>query len=113
MYSLRKVLKSGTETNEFIGARYSLVNKDFDPVGFDKLWDGDPDVYAYINDIPLYRDERNYIISSNGALFCNVSYKKRPSAEEVSAEIDGRWRISDYSMKAVVGNIVNGRDITI
>ena len=77
MYSLRKVLKSGTETNEFIGARYSLVNNDFDPVGFDKLWDGDPDVYAYINETPLYRDERNYIISSNGALFCNVSYKRR------------------------------------
>ena len=81
MYSLRKVLKSGTETNEFIGARYSLVNNDFDPVGFDKLWDGDPDVYAYINETPLYRDERNYIISSNGALFCNVSYKDRKSVD--------------------------------
>ena len=81
MYSLRKVLKSGTEVNEFIGARYSLVNKDFDPVRFDELWDGDTAVYAYVNDMPLYKEDRNYIISSNGALYCNVSYKKRQVEE--------------------------------
>ena len=83
MYSLRIVSAQNTESNEFIGAKYSFVHKDFSPIEFEKLWDGNGDVYAYLcyngQEVPLFIDERNYIISPNGALYCNLTYKKRPS----------------------------------
>ena len=85
MYSLRIVSAQNTESNEFIGAKYSFVHKDFSPSEFDKLWDGSGDVYAYLcyggQNVPLFTDERNYIISPNGALYCNLTYKKRKEIE--------------------------------
>ena len=109
MYSLRIVSAQNIESNEFIGAKYSFVHKDFSPIEFDKLWDGNGDVYAYLcyggQNVPLFTYERNYIISPNGALYCNLTYKKRD--KEV---IERDKEVIDW----VIGNdgSVNGKVIT-
>lgn len=89
MFILRKLFKEHnknayTESNEILGDSYTTVTehnegwetlaKDWDHIG--------QKIYCFIlhdggsKVIPLYQDQGNYIMTSDGNTFANVTYRK-------------------------------------
>jgi len=96
MFTLRRISEDGIEMNQFIGDGYSLVDREVNYeafcLNFEKFFkrkhvaDLDPTadeftkkVYAFVGngDIiqPLYKNQNNYMMMSNGKTFDNVSFK--------------------------------------
>lgn len=96
MYSLRRISGAGVQMNQVIGDNYTLIHREWNPEEFkrsfkvhfevDHVADGDPTstndskmVYAFIGNgtflQPLYKNQKNYVMSSNGNTFDNVTYK--------------------------------------
>lgn len=96
MFILRRVSEEGVEMNQEIGSSYTFIHREYNPEEFRKTFelvysknhvsDGDESAdddtkkcYAFVcnGDFvqPLYKNQSNYIMSSNGNTFSNVSYR--------------------------------------
>lgn len=96
MFTLRRYSKFGVQMNQEIGDNYSFIERECNYnefcINFERFFkkghvaDLDPtadqdtkDVYAFIGNgsvlHPLYKNEHNYIMSSSGKTFDNVSFK--------------------------------------
>lgn len=76
--------KKGVQSNTALGNRYSLVRQDADSTEFERIvnecFSGKPKngEYAFVvteggkKIIPLFEDERNYIMTASGATFEEV-----------------------------------------
>lgn len=82
MFTLRKITQTGVEMNFNLGDSYTLVTKENSPEEFEKglkehLFYGD--IYAFVswnNEIlPLYKNQKNYIVSESGKTYDNLTYK--------------------------------------
>lgn len=87
MYTLRRISKNGLETNQYLGESYTVIDRDLDDefkrsyqAVFNRPVPDDTDVYAFVGNengdviFPLYENQRNYIVSPNGATFSNLTY---------------------------------------
>lgn len=87
MFILRSITKRGNESNITLGSKYSLIteadnNEDFKAI--QSLTAGqstNSEVYAYLEDengskIPLYKGQRNYIMTENGRTFSNLTNRQ-------------------------------------
>ncbi len=85
MFALRKVTEDGVETNIALGDGYTIVNRETSPSDFERAmgaagFDAADGIYAIVLtyrgvSIPLYDTHGNYIVTENGATYCNLSYK--------------------------------------
>lgn len=82
MFTLRKITQSGIEMNFDLGNAYTLVVKERSPKDFDKEMKDHPfynEIYAFIiykdEILPLYKNQKNYIVSENGTTYSNLTYK--------------------------------------
>ena len=96
MFALRKIIENN-QTNYALGIQYSIIHRFEEPelfqetflkvFGYNHVADLDPtsdnytkNCYAFImtNDfepIPLYFNQKNYIMTENGKTFSNLTYK--------------------------------------
>ena len=95
MFVLREVFPDGTESNRYLGDHYTVTAKSLRPIEFDEcvkdVYDVDdfesmdpkPNIYGFIRtwDIesafPLYKGNKNYIVTENGNTYDNVSESPR------------------------------------
>lgn len=85
MFVLRTINQDGIERNQFIGNDYSFFSKECNEKEFDELANAincdNCECYAFINfydggkTVPLYKNCENFIMTSDGATFSNVSFK--------------------------------------
>lgn len=82
MFALRKISSEGIELNFDLGDQYSLVTKERSPEKFEEAIKDHPfigDIYAFITwkdeILPLYKNQKNYIVSENGTTYSNLTYK--------------------------------------
>lgn len=97
MYTLRKINGDGLESNQIIGPFYVIVfrqynydefcrsfkaffNMDHVPDDHPEAGDFSKQCYAFINNgssffEPLYKGQRNYIMTESGQTFANVSFR--------------------------------------
>lgn len=91
MFTLRRISGQGVQMNEFIGDGYTLIHKVFNPGDFNRMiehhftkpsgdaGDEHKNVYAFVVNgsfvQPLYKNQQNYIMASNGQTFDNLSFK--------------------------------------
>lgn len=82
MFTLRKITQTGVEMNFNLGDSYTLVTKENSPEEFEKGLKEHPfyeDIYAFVswnNEIlPLYKNQKNYIVSESGKTYDNLTYK--------------------------------------
>lgn len=89
MYTLRKIIKNQEECNFNLGDYYSLVEKSKNPerfeIDFEMFFNNQPpyteDIcYAFITSEkgkmePLWESQKNYIMTSEGKTFSNLSLK--------------------------------------
>ena len=87
MFILRKINGLGIQSNKVIGTDYVLLRKG-DGKEFEKTMELEPyftslkeSIYAFVifNDghdvLPLYIDQQNYMMSSDGNTFANLTLK--------------------------------------
>lgn len=87
MFILRKITGGGIESNLCLGKDYILIrqedNKEFEETMhlesyFQSLRE---DIHAFISHsegkdiIPLYKDQQNYIMTSDGKTFSNLTFR--------------------------------------
>lgn len=86
MFALRKITHKGIEINFNLGDSYSLITKDFAPEEYMRLMNtmndvyDDKPVYGFVTGvdgtpIPLCKNQKNYIVSENGATYSNLTFK--------------------------------------
>ncbi len=82
MFALRKITNDGLEMNFSLGDSYTLVIKDRSPKEFEDKMKDHPfydKAYAFIyckdEILPLYKTQKNYIVSENGTTYSNLTYK--------------------------------------
>lgn len=82
MFTLRKITNDGLEMNFSLGDSYTLVTKERSPKEFEDKMKDHPfydKAYAliYCKDeiLPLYKTQKNYIVSENGTTYSNLTYK--------------------------------------
>ena len=82
MFTLRKITQSGVEMNFDLGDTYILITKERSPEDFEQKMKDHPfygDIYAFISYkdkvLPLYKNQKNYIVSENGTTYSNLTYK--------------------------------------
>ena len=82
MFTLRKITQSGIEMNFDLGNAYTLVVKERSLEDFNKEMKDHPfynDIYAFIiykdDVLPLYKNQKNYIVSESGKTYDNLTYK--------------------------------------
>lgn len=82
MFVLRKITSNGSEMNFNLGNSYTLVTKERSLEEFENKMKDNPfysNIYAFIYGkdeiLPLYKDQKNYIVSENGATYSNLTYK--------------------------------------
>lgn len=83
MFILRKITQNGLEWNLCLGESYSVITEERNPVQFKETVGAvdysEPEVYGFVfNDdngqpIPLYRKQKNYIMTDSGKTFSNIS----------------------------------------
>ncbi len=96
MYTLRIVSDNGVQTNQALGQHYTLVHRFASSESFrgtfkdvfgmlhsaDSTDQDSINCYAFLRSeggaitIPLYMDERYYIMTESGKTFANLSYRK-------------------------------------
>jgi PKD repeat protein len=96
MFALRKIIEN-TQTNYALGVQYQVIERlvDYDTFaltfkhefGYEHVADDDvkadnytKNCYAFISTqdfaaIPLYMNQKNYIMTESGATFSNLTYK--------------------------------------
>lgn len=83
MFILRKITKTGVEMNFDLGNHYTLITKERSPEEFEKGVKDHPfydDIYAFVGwkeeeILPLYKNQKNYIVFENGTTYSNLTYK--------------------------------------
>lgn len=82
MFALRKITNDGLEMNFSLGDSYTLVTKDRSPKEFEDKMKDHPfydkaNAFIYCKDeiLPLYKTQKNYIVSENGTTYSNLTYK--------------------------------------
>lgn len=98
MYTLRRISGEGAQMNQFLGNSYTLVSKELSPVGFDNSLKNHFSTFCAIKDAihmqqeiekiyafvggeggkviqPLYKNQKNYIVSADGSTFANLTLK--------------------------------------
>lgn len=93
MYTLRSISKEGLETNKSIGSSYTVIQAVSNPNEFsrafenyfDREWNIQEDkdsreCYSFIafedgTLQPLYKGQRNYIMTPQGTTFSNLSFR--------------------------------------
>lgn len=82
MFTLRKITNDGLEMNFSLGDSYTLVIKERSPKEFEDKMKDHPfydKTYAFIywkdEILPLYKNQKNYIVSENGTTYSNLTYK--------------------------------------
>ena len=82
MFALRKISSNGGEINFDLGDYYSLITKERSPEEFEDKMKDHPfynEIYAFIiykdEMLPLYKNQKNYIVSENGTTYSNLTYK--------------------------------------
>lgn len=94
MYTLRRITQEGVEHNSFLGKTYTVVDsrkslETFKETG-ERFWerypkhgivsDEDQETHAFVTTdegeiIPLYKNQQNFIMTSDGRTFSNLSFK--------------------------------------
>lgn len=94
MYTLRRITQEGVEHNSFLGKTYTVVDsrkslETFKETG-ERFWehypkgepisDEDQETHAFVTSnegemIPLYKNQQNFIMTSEGKTFANLSFK--------------------------------------
>jgi len=90
MFILRKVA-NGHESNTIVGDSYNFVSKETNPEEFTlafKSWHGaisiaeeDSETYAFLiyecgqKSMPLFKNQYNYIMTSDGKTFANITLR--------------------------------------
>ena len=82
MFALRKITGNGSELNFDLGDYYVLITKERSPEEFEDKMKDHPsydEAYAFIywkdEILPLYKNQKNYIVSENGTTYSNLTYK--------------------------------------
>ena len=82
MFALRKISSNGGEINFDLGDYYVLITKERSPEEFEDKMKDHPSydktyAYNYCKDeiLPLYKTQKNYIVSENGTTYSNLTYK--------------------------------------
>lgn len=98
MYTLRRISSGGAEMNQFLGDSYTLVSQKDCPDGFknslenhfrdyravedaEHIQEELEKIYAFVGGEggkviqPLYKNQKNCIMSSDGSTFANLSLK--------------------------------------
>lgn len=78
MFALRKITGNGSELNFDLGDYYVLITKERSPEEFEDKMKDHPS-YAFIcwkdGVLPLYKNQKNYIVSESGKTYDNLTYK--------------------------------------
>jgi hypothetical protein len=96
MFILRRISSAGVEMNHSLGDGYTYINREYNVLEFrrsfkvffdkdhvadlDETSDEDSkDVYGFIGNgpflQPLYKNQKNFIMTESGKTFSNLSYK--------------------------------------
>lgn len=95
MLVLRRISSEGIEMNHVVGDTYTYIHRDTnseefrktfkavfdrDPISFNGLADNDTkNCYAFVchhgHTQPLYKNQKNFMMTENGNTFANLSYK--------------------------------------
>ena len=86
MFVLRKISSDGVQLNFSLGESYTLVTEETNPKEFERsslaFWkEAKPEnTYGFVSDqqgrlFPLFKNQWNYIMTSNGKTFANVTLK--------------------------------------
>ena len=88
MFVLRKIFGNGVENNFILGKSYQLILADYNSLEFEsaaRVEFGDEfndECYGFVigDDItrpyPLWKVQKNYIMSDNGNTFANLTYRQ-------------------------------------
>lgn len=88
MFTIRRITSQNLESNQALGERYVLIDKEKNPEDFEKSlkamkWTNEQasEVYAFVSynsgkDImPLYRKSTYFIMTGKGQTFANISFR--------------------------------------
>lgn len=88
MFVLRRVSPRGEQYNSILGKGYTVVYKETNQEAFDNYCKLNPDkvtnlekkeTYAVIvyetDGMPLYKTDKNYVMTSDGKTFENISFR--------------------------------------
>jgi hypothetical protein len=95
MFILRRITNEGVHKNTMLSKGYSLIIREYTPKDFEQMAKAHEDknelkiIYGFVSVddgrvIPLYVGQKNYIMTSNGNTFSNVSINKRKEQENAA-----------------------------